>query len=142
MKKYFRNSKRPQTVLKNLIFELKNTSLCSNRKLLLERLLSIVRQLNYFEFSNLNKAIVNIFIFHKISKKDYFTITDINCKDFNSDYVYELRVILHEQDDKKYKKVKLIKLLNELSKTKSGVEFLNSIEHNENFLTILKYCDI
>ncbi len=142
MKRFFRNSKRPHTTIKNLIFELKNNSICSNRKLLLKRLVAITSKLNYFEFSEIDKAVLNIFVLNKIAKKDNFTIIDINCNNFNGDLVFKINMILREGFSPKAKKERLLKLLNLETKTESGREFLDSLENNENFLTILKFCEI
>jgi hypothetical protein len=142
MKKFFRNSKRPQTIIKNIIYELKNNSICSKRKLLLERLLSVTSKLNYFEFSEIDKAILNIFILNKISKKDNFTIIDINCNDFSSDLAFKVNMILREIHSPNAKKERLLKLLNLEIKTESGRAFLDGLEKNEDFLNILKFCEI
>ncbi len=142
MDNYFCNSKRPHTVIKNLIYDLKKVETGGYNSFLfiLKRL---VKDVNYFKLSEIDFALLRFFILYKLSNDNTFNIDNATYYHIiTADIQWVNSIItLHNET---VKKNQILNFLNHLSYRKEEAIRLQNMEtkKNEDLLFILNYCEI
>ncbi len=140
---YSKNTKRPHTVIKNIISELEINKICYAQNKILVNLKRLTKNVSYYGLDDIDLALLRVFILNKITTKDKFTIDDVNSKNITYQITYKLNNILKSTYSNSHKEFVFNFLKTYLYKKENCI-YLDMLEKNndKDLLLILKYCGI
>jgi hypothetical protein len=142
MNNYFCNSKRPHTIIKNLISELRRVEM-SPYNAPLRMMQRLVKDVKYFELNEIDFTILRFFILIKLSN-DGISFNSDNATYYNIDndidainHILKIQVVEN-------KKKQILYFLNKITYRKDEAIRLQNMENkrNSDLLFILNYCEI
>lgn len=142
MNNYFCNSKRPHTVIKNLISELRRVEMTTYNTPL-RMMQRLVKGVEYFKLNEIDFALLRFFILNKLSN-DGISFNSDNATYYNIDSDIDAINHILKMKVEENKKIQILHFLHKITYRKDEAIRLQNMENkrNSDLLFILNYCEI